>query len=135
MAPPVPLSPLDAEREAWHTLLDPSLHEGMEDVVLLQCQAAYCAWLEQRRSRALACLKVNLHVDEYLEGESRTIPSVYRFDDDEVIRSNPLNAERNGAEFVRALKVGDEIGVWSRVNESGYLTVIEGVSVTVFWEV
>lgn len=133
--PPLPLSPLDAERESRHTLLDPSFCEGMEDVVLLQCRAAYHAHLEQRRSRALTCLKVNLHVDEYLEGESRTITSVYRFDDNEVARSNPLNAERKGAEFVRALRVGDEIGVWSRVNESGYVTVIEDVRVTVFWEI
>ena len=132
---PLSLSPSDAEREALHTLLDTSLREQKEDAVLLQCQATFRARLEQPRSRARACLKVDLHVDEYLEGESRTITSVYRFDDHEVARSNPLNAERDGADFVRALRVGDEIGVRSRISESGYVAVIEDVRVTVFWEV
>ena len=42
---------------------------------------------------------------------------------------------------MRAERVGDEVGVWSGVmdhgwaNGSGDVTVIEGVRVTVFWEV
>ena len=42
---------------------------------------------------------------------------------------------RDGAEFMRALQVGDEVGGWSRVNPSDNVTVMEGVRVTLFWEV
>ena len=48
---------------------------------------------------------------------------------------------RNGAESVRSLRVGDEVGVWSGVMNHGWangsdnVMVIEGVRVTVFWEV
>ena len=47
----------------------------------------------------------------------------------------------DGAEFVMALEVGDEAGVWSRVMNNDLIggvvdpvTVIEGVRVGVFWE-
>ena len=156
----------DIDRVGRKTLLDLSHREGINDFVLQKCVAAFHAWLEQRRSRMPGCLRVDLHVDGYLEGESKTIKSVYRFDDDEFGRFNPMNPKwcrilrtmdnvsegarkdfyeyvkvlddadrKDNAEFVRALRVGDEIGVWFRVEDSGCVTVIEGVRVTVFWEV
>lgn len=147
-------------------MLAPSLRGGLSGVVRERCQAAYHVWLEQRRSRASGCLRVNLHVNDYLEIESRMNRFVYRFDDDESARSKPLSSNwsrilrnmhntspgarkefleyvkllddadrEDEADFVRALRVGDEIGVWSGSKESGYVTVVEGVRVTVFWEV
>lgn len=160
---PLALSTSDAQREARHAQLDPSLLEGIEVGVLRKCHAAYHAWLERRSSRAAVCLRVNLPVNEYLESVSRTIKAVYRFDDDEANRSNTLNPDRHRVvqnvvttrrrefleyvkrlaeedrrdevAFVRALRAGDEIGVWARVNETGYMAMIEGVRMTVFWEV
>ena len=47
----------------------------------------------------------------------------------------------DGAEFVRDLQVGDEVGVWGRgishgiVDDTGVVAVIEDVKVSVFWEV
>lgn len=161
---PLSLSSSDMERVRRNALLDPSHREGMNDSVLRRCQAVYHVWLEQQRSRALGCLRVNVDVNSDLEVESRTTKSVYRFDDDEVTQSNSLNpywsrilraahspsrrkvfceyvksldyADRgDDADFVRALRVGDEIGVWYRSKEIDHVTVIEGVRVTVFWEV
>ncbi len=140
--------------------------EAAGDLMYLQLWMAYCAWFEQRKSRVPGSLRLNLPVNEYPEGESRTTTSVYRFDDDDLSHSNPSGPRcdpwsqavkvlgeaqredftrfvkalddverRDGAEFVRALRVGDEIGVWSRVKESDRVMVIEGVRVTVFWEV
>lgn len=46
----------------------------------------------------------------------------------------------DGAEFVRGLQVGDEVGVWGRglshgiVDDIGDVAVIEDVKVSVFWE-
>ena len=157
------LSLSDAEHDA---LPKPPLDEGVIDIVYTQCRMAYYAWFEQRNSRVPGSLRLNLPVNEYPEGESRTTTSVYRFDDDDLSHSNPSGPRsdlwsqavfvfseaqqedfdkfsqgldgvdrRDGAEFVRALRVGDEIGVWSRVKESDSVLVIEGVRLTVLWEV
>ena len=48
--------------------------------------------------------------------------------------------QSDGAEFVRGLQVGDEVGVWGRglshgiVDDIGDVAVIEDVKVSVFWE-
>ncbi len=81
------LSLSDAEHDA---LPKPPSDEDIGDLVYLQCRMAYCAWFEQRNSRVPGSLRLNLPVNEYPEGESRTTTSVYRFDDDDLSHSNPL---------------------------------------------
>ena len=106
--------------------------------------------------------------DEIPEGQSGVVPSLYRIEDDECpVRSTGLSPEwkppgpdldavtrmefiqcfnslgdrsiMDGAKYVRALEVGDELGVWLRVMNNNLTDsvvdpaiVIEGVRVSVF---
>ena len=135
------------------------------------CALSHTTWLAYQEQCVPGCLRMNLSLQNIPEGQSEIVPFLYRIDDDErPIRSNYTDPEwkppnlrdlddasrmeliryfdsfetRNtmdGAKFVRALEVGDELGVWSRVTNKGFMNglvdpvvVIEGVRVSVFWE-
>ena len=135
------------------------------------CAQSYTTWLADQEQCVPGCLRMNLPLDRIPEGQSEIIALLHRIDDDErPIRSvytdpewKPPNLRdlddvscmeliqyfdsfqtRNtmdGAKFVRALEVGDELGVWSRVTNKDFMdgfvdpvVVIEGVRVSVFWE-
>ena len=135
------------------------------------CALSHTTWLAYQEQCVPGCLRVNLFLDKIPEGQSEIVPFLYRIDDDErPIRSDytdpdwkPPNLRdldevsrieliqyfnsfetRNtldGAKFVRALEVGDELGVWSRVTNKDFMdglvdpvVVIEGVRLSVFWE-
>ncbi|KAF6233146.1 hypothetical protein HO173_008690 [Letharia columbiana] len=76
---------------------------------------------------------------------SGNLSEVRRQEFAKVMKDLDVVDRRDRAEFVRGLQVGDEVGVWPRVTNHGWIngsetgsdtvTVIEGVRVTVFWEV
>ena len=135
------------------------------------CALCHTTWLAYQEQCVPGCLRMNLFLDKIPEGQSAIIPFLCRIDDDErPIRTDDMDSEWNppnlrdlgddsrmrlvqyfnsfetrntldGAKFVRALEVGDELGVWSRVTNNDFMdglvdpvVVIEGVRVTVFWE-
>ena len=158
-------------RKAQVAALKPPLREGSEYSRFNHlCELFHTHWLAHQEQCVPGCLRMTFIPDEIPEDKSEFLPFLYRIDDDECpVRSNGLSpewkppgpdlddvsrmeliqyfnsfGERNiidGAKFVRALEVGDELGVWLRVMNNDLTdgvidpaTVIEGVRVSVFWE-
>ena len=135
------------------------------------CASSHGTWLTHQEQCVPGCLRMDLFPDRIPEGQSNIIPFLYRIDDDEhpirweytgpewkppdfwdvddvsrleliqyFNRFDTRNA-MDGAKFVRALEVGDELGVWTRAANNDIMddfvdpvVVIEGVRVGVFWE-
>ena len=161
----------EPERKAQDAALKPPRQEGSEHSMFNDlCALSHTSWLKYQEC-VPGCLRMNLFLDEIIEGQSEIIPFLYRVDDDERPirwdhrgrRWKPPDARcldlysrmkliqyfheldkrttMDGAKFVRALEVGDELGVWTRVANIDLIdgvvepvVVIEGVRVSVFWE-
>lgn len=135
------------------------------------CALSHGTWLTYQKHCVPGCLRMDFFPAKIPEGQSKIIPFLYRIDDDKYpIRTDYTGPDwksldlqcfddasqmeliqyvnrfdtrhaMDGAKFVRALEVGDELGIWTRAANNNLIdglvdpvVVIEGVRVSVFWE-